>query len=86
MVAFTFQLLKCLFGSNVMALFEHLGRKGSDHHSRVPADPMGTGSESANEGPEIVSLHQRCFTQPLAQLEDDLTSMSEARQDSEPIR
>ncbi|ROT64935.1 Huntingtin [Penaeus vannamei] len=79
------QLLKCLFGSNVMALFEHLGRKGSDHHSRVPTDSMGTGGESANEGPEIISLHQRCFTQPLSQLEDDLTAMSEARQDSEPI-
>lgn len=47
---------------------------------------MGTGGESANEGPEIISLHQRCFTQPLSQLEDDLTAMSEARQDSEPIR
>ncbi|XP_050730332.1 huntingtin-like isoform X2 [Eriocheir sinensis] len=75
------QLLKCLFGSNVMALCEQLSRKGSSETlSRG-------GAEGGNAGVrmEEPSLHHLCFNLPLTQLEKDLSDLSGERQDGESV-
>lgn len=77
----TKQLLKCLFGSNVMAVCEQLSRKGSaDTHARGGAE-AGSGRGRQEEP----SLHHLCFNQPLTQLEKDLSDLSGARQDGESV-
>lgn len=79
------QLLKCLFGSNVKALFDQIYRKSSESNSRGSSDCGGSNGKQIPEGLEVCSLHYRCFTQPLTQLENDLTAISESRQDGDPI-
>nr|XP_045607422.1 huntingtin-like isoform X3 [Procambarus clarkii] len=79
------QLLKCLFGSNVMALFDQLYRKVSDPLPHVSVDPAGATSKRTTEEPNNTGLHHLCFSIPLTELENDLTAMSAARKDSDPI-
>ncbi|KAK3887735.1 hypothetical protein Pcinc_008172 [Petrolisthes cinctipes] len=86
------QLLKCLFGSNVLAIFDQLYRKGSDSQagrSTTLTDSGGGGSkrQAATTPEESMGsgLHHLSFNLPLTQLETDMTAMSTARQDSDSI-
>ncbi|CAL4185311.1 unnamed protein product, partial [Meganyctiphanes norvegica] len=79
------QLLKCLFGSNVMALFEQLvhgsGNKSGD---ALPPSTMDLFPLEMQEDASY-GLYHRCFMVPLAQLQTDLNAAAEMHGDNDPI-
>ncbi|KAK7070047.1 hypothetical protein SK128_013642, partial [Halocaridina rubra] len=80
------QLLKCLFGSNIKAVFDQVYRKSSDALNRGQSDSTGSDNKRFLDGLDAYSLHYRCFTQPMTQLENDLVAISESQQDNDAIR
>ncbi|KAG7155913.1 Huntingtin-like [Homarus americanus] len=79
------QLLKCLFGSNVMALLDQLYHKVSDPLPHVSVDAAGPITKRTTEEPGNTGLHHLCFNIPLSELENDLSAMAMSRKDSDPI-